>query len=86
MKDWSLLAQALQMGWVVVISLLIPLFAGIWLDKRLGTTPLFILLGMAVGILAATLGVVRVALRTFADLDKSQKQLDETAQEEDEDL
>jgi len=28
MKDWPLLAQALQMGWVVVISLLIPLFAG----------------------------------------------------------
>ncbi len=85
MKDWTLLAQALQMGWVVVISLLIPLFAGIWLDKRLGTTPLFILLGMVVGILAATIGVVRVALRTFAALDKGAEKPDETAQEEDED-
>jgi hypothetical protein len=39
MKDWALLAQALQMGWIVVISLLIPLFAGIWLDKRWGFSP-----------------------------------------------
>jgi ATP synthase protein I len=85
MKDWALLAQALQMGWIVVISLLIPLFAGIWLDKRLGTTPLFILLGMILGLLAATVGVVRVTLRTFAAIEKRHSSSDDTSPEEDED-
>jgi F0F1-type ATP synthase assembly protein I len=85
MKDWTLLAQALQMGWVVVISLLLPLFAGILLDKWLGTAPLFILLGMILGILAATVGVVRVTLRTFASIEQSETTLDDTDPEEDED-
>jgi F0F1-type ATP synthase assembly protein I len=50
----------------MLFSLLIPLFGGIWLDKKLGTAPLFTLIGAALGILAATVGVARIALRTFS--------------------
>lgn len=49
----------------MLFSLLIPLLAGIWLDKQWNTTPLFILIGALVGILAATIGVARMILRTF---------------------
>ena len=66
MKKATALSLALNLSWTMVFSLLIPLFAGIWLDKKLNTTPLFILIGAAVGILAATVGVARIALRTFS--------------------
>jgi F0F1-type ATP synthase assembly protein I len=50
----------------MVFSLLLPLLVGLWLDKRLGTTPLFILIGATLGILAATFGVARMTVRTFS--------------------
>jgi F0F1-type ATP synthase assembly protein I len=50
----------------MLFSLLIPLLAGIWLDKKLGTIPLFILIGAVLGILAATIGVARMTIRMFS--------------------
>ncbi len=75
MKKGEALSLALNLSWTMLFSLLIPLLAGIWLDKKLDTTPLFILVGAVLGILAATLGVARMAVRTFSqavskDLDK----------------
>ena len=66
MKKWEALSEGLQLSWVLLFSLLIPLLAGIWLDKKLDTAPLFILIGMVLGILAATVGVARMVIRTFA--------------------
>ena len=65
MKKWEALSQGLQLSWVLLFSLIIPLLAGIWLDKKLNTAPLFILIGMVLGILAATVGVARMVIRTF---------------------
>lgn len=66
MKQWSALSQAMQLSWTMLFSLLLPLLVGIWLDKRLGTVPLFILIGTVLGVLAATVGVARMAVRIFA--------------------
>ena len=57
--------MAMQYSWTLLFSLVLPLLAGIWLDKRLNTIPLFILIGAGLGILAATLGVARMAVRDF---------------------
>lgn len=57
----------MNLAWTMLFSLLIPLVVGIWLDRKLGTEPLFILIGAVLGIMAATVGVARMALRTFAD-------------------
>ena len=65
MQQLRNLGPLLQMGWVVALSTLIPLGAGIWLDRRLGTAPLFILIGALVGIIAGTVGAVRIATRTI---------------------
>ena len=65
MKRREALSLALNLSWTMVFSLLIPLLFGIWLDKRLNTTPLFILIGTLLGVLAATVGVARMVLRTF---------------------
>jgi F0F1-type ATP synthase assembly protein I len=59
------LSLALNLGWTMFFSLVIPLLVGIWLDRKLGTLPLFTLIGVVLGVLAATVGVARIAIRTF---------------------
>lgn len=66
MKKREALSLALNLSWTMVFALVIPLLAGVWLDKKLDTTPLFIIIGMVLGILTATLGVARMTIRTFA--------------------
>jgi F0F1-type ATP synthase assembly protein I len=55
----------LQLGWIVALSTLIPLGVGVLLDRRLGTAPLFIIIGAIFGILASTIGAVRISTRTL---------------------
>ena len=39
----------LNLGWVFVATMVVTVFGGLWLDKRFGTAPLFILLGVFLG-------------------------------------
>jgi F0F1-type ATP synthase assembly protein I len=64
-KKGTALSLAWNLSWTMLFSLLLPLLGGIWLDNKLGTSPLFILIGATLGILAATIGVARMTLRTF---------------------
>jgi F0F1-type ATP synthase assembly protein I len=67
-KKGTALSLAWNLSWTMLFSLLLPLLAGIWLDKKLDTAPLFILIGAVLGILAATVGVARMVLRTFGQV------------------
>jgi F0F1-type ATP synthase assembly protein I len=71
MRKLPYFAEFMQLGWVVAISLLLPLGLGIWADRKLDTAPLFILIGMLVGGLAATVGTVRTAYRVMAALSET---------------
>ena len=75
---------AVNLGWTMLFSLLIPLLAGVWLDKKAGTIPLFTLIGAVLGILAATVGVARMAIRTFSQAveTETQPQAAENSKEE----
>jgi F0F1-type ATP synthase assembly protein I len=83
-KKREALAQALNLSWTMLFSLLIPLLAGIWLDKKLNSTPLFVLIGAVLGILAATVGVARMATRMFSPAEdgNSDQQAAENGEEE----
>jgi F0F1-type ATP synthase assembly protein I len=72
-KEIGSLGILLQLGWVVALSVLIPLGLGLWLDYRLATSPLFILVGALVGILAATVGVVRITNHAIEAVGKPSK-------------
>ena len=87
MKKREALGLALNLSWTMLFSLLLPLLAGIWLDRKLGTVPLFILIGAILGILAATVGVARMTLRTFSqavgqDLDQPEEANDDKEESE----
>jgi F0F1-type ATP synthase assembly protein I len=58
----------LKLIWIAALGLCFLLGLGLWLDHRLGTTPLFVLVGALVGILAATAGAVRVVGREIEAL------------------
>ncbi len=60
-RDWASLAEALQLGWSVAFSVLLPLLGGIFLDRWLGTGPWLTLLGVFLGLGAATVTVIRFA-------------------------
>jgi F0F1-type ATP synthase assembly protein I len=83
-KKGTALSLAWNLSWTMLFSLLLPLLAGIWLDKKLDTAPLFILIGAGLGILAATVGVARMVLRTFAQIEPEdqEQQAGENGKEE----
>ncbi len=70
MRRLSLLAQALELAWVVALSTLIPLGIGLWLDKRFGTAPWLTLVGMVIGVAASTVNILRQMNATFRALDE----------------
>jgi len=49
----------LQLSWFIVLATLFPLLVGLWLDRHLHTTPVFVLFGLAAGIYASIQGVRR---------------------------
>ena len=51
-------------------SIVLFMFAGIWLDKRLGTTPIFVILGVFGGAAAAFYVIYR---KLMADLPKDER-------------
>ena len=56
------------MGGVFILSTLVPLGLGVWLDHRFGTAPLFVLVCASIGIIAGIIGIVWIASRTLAAL------------------
>lgn len=74
MKDIVKSSPLLQMGWVVAFSVLAPLGVGLLLDRRFGTAPLFIIVGALIGILASTVGAVRVTNRAIESLAQAAKE------------
>jgi F0F1-type ATP synthase assembly protein I len=62
--DWRLMAFQLgQLGFAVAFCLVGGLLGGLWVDRSLGTSPLFILVGSLLGIAIASL----LAYRTIAE-------------------
>lgn len=57
---WAGAFRFLGLGWVVVFAIVLPLFGGLWLDRRLHTTPLFTLVGVAVGLASAARAIYKM--------------------------
>ena len=53
------IALIIQLSATVVAVTLLPLLMGIWLDRRLNTLPWITLVGLCVGVFAATVAVYR---------------------------
>ena len=54
------LAVASQFGITLAVSVVLGYFAGHWLDERLNTSPVFTLIGVLLGLVAAVLNTIRL--------------------------
>ena len=55
-RVWRLIG----LGWYVAFCLVAGILGGLWLDQQLRLSPLFLLLGLAVGVVAAFMGIYRM--------------------------
>ena len=49
-------------GWFIGISILLGVLAGLWLDNKYNTRPLFIIIGLIIGLIVAGYGVYQMLL------------------------
>jgi ATP synthase protein I len=64
-KLFSSMGLVTGLGFSAVGSLLVGVLGGLFLDRLLHTTPLFLIIGILLGIGAAALGVYRLVIREF---------------------
>ena len=60
-----------EIGFVLLIAVLAGVLAGYWLDRQLGTVPVFVLVGFAVGTTSGAVACWRLIARFLARLDAS---------------
>jgi ATP synthase protein I len=59
------LALITQLGVTVVVSILVGLVAGLWIDAHFGTSPWGVLVFSLIGILAGSAGVYRLIVTSI---------------------
>ena len=60
MSRWAAALRLTGVGFYVAACILGGTLTGLWLDSKLDTKPLFVLLGLAVGLAVAFYGVYRM--------------------------
>ena len=58
---WTSTAQFIGIGWYIAAAILVPALGGVWVDGKAGTAPLFLLIGLLLGVAVAFYGTYRMA-------------------------
>ena len=56
----ALLGRVGGIGWFVGITIALGAYGGYWLDRQFGMAPVLTVLGLALGVLAASVGMIRL--------------------------
>jgi F0F1-type ATP synthase assembly protein I len=60
-QSWLITSfQFLGIGWYLAISIVAGTFGGAWLDGLVGSSPVFLLLGLLLGVIVAFYGTYRM--------------------------
>lgn len=62
MEKWQAAMRLIGLGWYVGICIFLGVWGGLWLDRRLETSPLLVIIGLLVGLIVAFYGVYRMIL------------------------
>ncbi|MBI3979108.1 MAG: AtpZ/AtpI family protein [Chloroflexi bacterium] len=54
-------------GWLIVVAIGLGFFVGYWLDSRLQTTPLFIIVGSTIGVVTGFVAFFRLLTETVRE-------------------
>ena len=69
-RAWGYFALFSEVGFVLLVTILAGILAGYWFDQQLGTVPVFVLVGFAVGLTAGGVGVYRLIERFLSSLEE----------------
>ncbi|MDA1279871.1 MAG: AtpZ/AtpI family protein [Chloroflexi bacterium] len=56
----ALLGRVGGIGWFVGISIALGAYGGFWLDRQFDTAPILTIIGLALGVLTAFVGMIRL--------------------------
>jgi ATP synthase protein I len=73
MQNWQAAFRIIGFGWFIGLSILLGVLGGIWLDHKMGTRPLFIIIGLLLGIAVAIYGAVKMLLPLASNNNRGQK-------------
>ena len=65
--------QFIGLGWYIAAAILVGCLAGLWLDNQIGTAPLFLLVGLILGLVVALYGTYKMMILFLANQDDSDK-------------
>lgn len=60
MRRWQAALRFIGVGWYVGLSILGGVLVGLWLDGKFNTRPLFVIIGLMLGIVVAFYGVYKM--------------------------
>jgi F0F1-type ATP synthase assembly protein I len=66
MGRFSPALRLLGIGWYFAFCVTLGIVGGVWLDSRVGISPLFTLIGLCLGLLAAFFGGYRMLMEALA--------------------
>ncbi len=69
---WELLGLFWQIGYIIAIPAVLFMFSGAWLDKKLGTLPVFVIVGMLLSMGVSMVAIWRIVRRTMGSADTPQ--------------
>jgi len=72
-KASAYIALFSEIGFVLLIAVLAGVLGGYWIDQRLGTVPIFVLVGFGIGGTGGAIACWRLMARFLARLDESDK-------------
>jgi ATP synthase protein I len=72
-SSWKALGDVAAVGITLVLATVIGLAGGYYADRWLGTSPLFLLLGLALGIAAGFVSLFRSVKAAERDLDEDDR-------------
>jgi ATP synthase protein I len=84
-QDWKGVGRHGTVGLELVLSLLVGLLAGRWLDGKLGTSPWLTVIGVAYGVAAAVRALYRAArqaTREAEELERAERERRKKYQDE----
>ena len=67
MSRWVAAFRFIGVGWFIGIPILLGILAGLWLDNKYETKPLFVIIGLILGIVVAVYGVYQMLLPLIRD-------------------
>jgi F0F1-type ATP synthase assembly protein I len=73
-KSARALSMGLELGFLIAFPLILFLLAGLWLDKKFGTLPLFIIIALILNMIFTVFNVKKIILPFLEK--RSQKKID----------